>query len=243
MIINPSDNPVGDAESITLQPDGRGTYFLDLEGYASGVYTAVISKGSAQSTEIFTVGLQTGSGDIEVNTTKLDYLPGDSILVLGNANANVLFTITLTDPDGNDVKIKETFSDKNGKISESSFRIPSEATPGMWDINVKSGSNFANIEIEVLAVTTEGMVINVSEGIEIPGSGDTINIQILGAAQTVQMEIIAEDLEVVETLEFPASGQGKIDTFWIIPKDLEHGTYTITAEDAFNSAEAIFVIE
>lgn len=243
LIINPSDNPVGDAESITLQPDGRGTYFLDLEGYASGIYTAVISKGSAQSTEKFTVGLQTGAGEIEVNTTKLDYLPGDSILVLGNANANVLLTITLTDPDGNDVKIKETFSDKNGKISESSFRIPSEATPGMWNINVKSGSNFANIEIEVLAVTTEGMVINVSEGIEIPGSGDTINIQILGAAQTVQMEIIAEDLEVVETLEFPASGQGKIDTFWIIPKDLEHGTYTITAEDAFNSAEAIFVIE
>ena len=50
------------------------------------------------------------------------------------------------------VKIKETFSDKNGKISESSFRIPSdEATPGTWNINVKSGSNFANIEIEVLS--------------------------------------------------------------------------------------------
>ena len=46
--------------------------YLDLDGYASGVYTAVISKGSAQSTEIFAVGLQTGSGSIEINTTKVE---------------------------------------------------------------------------------------------------------------------------------------------------------------------------
>ena len=243
LIINPSDNPVGDAESITLQPDGRGTYFLDLEGYASGVYTAVISKGSAQSTEIFTVGLQTGSGDIEANTTKLGYLPGDSILILGDANANVLLTITLTDPDGNEVKTKETFSDKNGKISESSFRIPSEATPGMWSINVKSGSNFDNIEIEVLAVATEGMIINTSEGPEVPGVGETINIEIAGASQTVSIVIIAEDGEIIEELEFPASAQGEIHQPWIIPKDTEPGTYTIKAEDAFNSAETTFVVE
>ena len=73
----------------------------------------------------------------------------------------------MTDPDGNVIKSEETFSDKNGKISESSFRIPSEATPGMWNINVKSGSNFANVEIDVLSVTTEGMVISTSEGPEV----------------------------------------------------------------------------
>lgn len=243
LIINPSDNPVGDAESITLQPDGRGTFFLDLEGYASGVYTAVISKGSAQSTEIFTVGLQTGSGEIEANTTKLDYLPGDSILILGDSNPNVLLTITLTDPDGHDIKIKETFSDKNGKISESSFRIPSEATPGTWNINVKSGTNFANIEIEVLAVTTEGMIINTSEGPEVPGVGETINIEIVGASQTVSIEIIAEDGEIIEELKASSSAQGEIHLPWNIPKDTEPGTYTIKAKDAFNSAETTFEVE
>lgn len=252
LIINPSDNPIGDAKSITLQPDGRGTYFLDLEGYASGVYTAVVSKGSAQSTEKFTVGLQTGSGEIEVNTTKSDYRPGESILILGKTqNPNVLLTITLTDPDGNDIKIKETFADKAfsagkneeiGKISESSFRIPSEATSGTWNINVKSGSDFANIEIKVLAVATEGMIINTSEG-QVPGVGETINIEIIGAAQTVQIQIIAEDGEVIEELKFPASAQGEIHQPWSIPKDIEPGTYTIKAEDAFNSAETTFVIE
>ena len=121
LIIDPSDKPTGEAVSITLQPDGRGTYSLELEGFSSGVYSAVISKGTAQSTEVFTVGLQTGSGEIDVNTTKLEYLPGDSILILGDTAANSLLTVTLIDPDGNEVKIKETFSNKEGKISEGSF--------------------------------------------------------------------------------------------------------------------------
>jgi len=243
LIINPSDNPVGDAESITLQPDGRGTYFLDLDGYASGVYTAVISKGSAQSTEIFTVGLQTGSGEIKVNTTKLDYLPGDSLLILGDTSPNALLTVTLTAPDGHEVKIKETFSDKNGKISDSSFRIPSEATPGTWTINVKSGSNFANIAIKVLAIATEGMIIHTSEGPKVPGAGETINIEIAGARQTVQIEIVAEDGKIIAKLESQASAHGEIRQPWIIPDDMEPGTYTINAKDAFNSAETTFVVE
>jgi len=108
---------------------------------------------------------------------------------------------------------------------------------------VKSGANFANIEIEVLAVSTEGMIINTSEGPEVPGVGETINIEIVGAAQTVQIQIIAEDGEVIEELEFPASAQGEIHQPWIIPKDTEPGTYTIKAEDAFNSAETTFVVE
>ena len=164
LIVNPSDKPVGDAVSITLQPDGRGTHTINLEGYASGVYTAVISKGSTQNTEIFTVGLLTGSGDIDINTTKLEYHPGDSILILGDTGTNVLLTLTLTDPNGNEIKIKETFSDKNGKISEDSFRLPSDATSGTWMINAKSGSNFDNAEIDVVTSSAEGMTVSVEQG-------------------------------------------------------------------------------
>ena len=104
LIIDPSDKPKGKTISITLQPDGTGKYNLNLQNYTSGVYTAVVSKGSTQNSEIFTVGLQTGSGEIEINTTKLNYLPGDSILILGNTGSNVLLTVTLMDPDGNELK-------------------------------------------------------------------------------------------------------------------------------------------
>lgn len=243
LIIDPSDKPEGDATSITLQPDGRGTHSLDLTGFGSGVYTAVISKGSTQNTEIFAVGLQTGSGEIEFSTTKLEYLPSDSILILGDTGANALLTVTLIDPDGNEVKAKETFSDKEGKISEGSFRIPSDGKAGTWIINVKSGSNFVTTEVEVLATLYEGMIITIEEGDDIPGYASTINIRVTGAQQTTEIEIIAEDGEIIETLSFPATPAGEISQPWIIPPDTEPGMYTFRASDAFDIANTTYTLE
>ena len=245
LIIDPSDKPKGDAVSITLQPDGRGSYSIDLDGFASGVYTAVISKGSAQNTEIFTVGLQVGSGEIKINTTKEDYKPGDSILILGDTGSNVLLTLTLTDPNGNEIKIKETFSDKNGKITEGSFRIPSNAISGLWAINAKSGSNFDNNEIHVIGSIEGEMLISAVEIIDPETSylGKQIMFEVTGASQTVTIEVIAEDSVIIGELSFPASAQGEINLPWLIPQDTEPGIYTIKASDAFNSAETTFELK
>lgn len=243
LIVDPSDKPKGDATSIKLQPDGRGTHTIDLKGYSSGVYTAVISKGSAQSSEIFTVGLQTGSGEINISTTKIDYHPGDPVLILGDTSSNNLLTVSMIDPDGKEVKTRETFSNKNGKISEDSFRIPSDAKPGTWTIKAKSGSNFDNVKINVLISTQEGMSIVVEEGQNYPGTGKSINIHVFGAAQTVNIEIVAQDGEIIEELSFPASKSGEINQPWIIPKDTEPGIYTIKVSDALNSAETTYEIQ
>ena len=243
LIVDPSDKPKGETIPIKLKEDGRGMYELELKGYASGVYTAVVSKGSSKNTELFTVGLQIGSGEISINTTKLEYEPGDSVLILGDTNPNVLLTISLYDPDGKEVKFIETFSDKNGKISESGFRIPSGAQPGKWQLKAISGSNFDTVDIEVTAVQQEGMVINVSKGAEFAGIGKNITIKIIGAKGTVEISIIAKDGTIVETLEFPASSQGEINQPWIIPKDMVPGTYKITANDAYDSAETTYVLD
>ncbi len=240
LILNPSDQPKGEAIIITLEPDGRGEYSLNLDGYSSGIYTAVISKGNTQSTETFAVGLLTGSGQIEINTTKTSYLPGDSILILGNTAENVIIDIILTDPDGNEIKEKETFSGKSGKISESSFRIPSDAKPGTWTINAKSGSNFDIVEIEVAATLQEGIQVSIGEIVTLGVVGETITIKVIGAQQTVVIEIIAEDGEIIETLSFQASSQGEINQPWIIPKETEPGIYTVKVADAFDSAETTF---
>jgi len=241
LIIDPSDKEK-EAVSISLEPDGRGSYTLDLNGYSSGIYSAIVSKGNTKSTETFTVGLQTGSGEISIATTKLNYEPGESILILGDTKPNILLTLTLTDPDENEVKVKETFSDKNGKITESSFRIPSEAKPGIWKINAKSGSNFNILEIEVTTITIEGMVITVEDGEQIPGVGKTITIKVLGAKQTVNIEIIPEKGEVIE-LSFVASADGRIIIPWIIPPEIEPGTYTFKATDSYNTAETTFELK
>ncbi len=242
LIIDPSDKPKGEGIQITLEPDGRHVYTLDLEGYSSGIYSAVASKGSAKSTETFTVGLQTGSGEISISTTKINYEPGESILVLGETKPNVLLTLTLTDPDGNEVKTIETNSDKNGKVTEDTFRVPSEAKSGMWTIHAKSGSNFDTIEIEVAALKVEGLVIFVEDGMVIPGVGKTIEIRVLGAEQLVSIEIASDEGEVIEELSFPASDEGKVIQPWVIPPGTEPGTYTFTAKDAFNTAETTYEV-
>jgi len=241
-IIDPSDKPKGETISITLEPDGRGSYTLDLDGFSSGIYSAIVSKGNSKSTETFTVGLQTGSGEISIVTTRLNYEPGESILILGDTKPNILLTLTLIDPDENEVKVKEIFSDKNGKITEGSFRIPSEAKPGMWKINAKSGSNFDVIEIEVTTISIEGMVITVEEGDQIPSIGKTITIKVLGAKQTVNIEIIPEKGDIIE-LSFVASAEGKIIIPWIIPPDIVPGIYTFKATDARNTAETTFELK
>jgi 5-hydroxyisourate hydrolase-like protein (transthyretin family) len=239
LIIDPSNKPKEDPISITLQPNGTGIYHLKLSDYASGVYTSVVSKGSTQSTQIFTVGLQTGSGNIEITTTKTNYLIGDTILILGSTSPNIIFNMSLKDPDGNSVSVKESFSDKNGKISEI-LRIPSDGKTGTWLINAKSGSNFDTIEIKVLATINEGMMMSITDGVEIPGLGKTIQIKIIGAAQTVKIEIITEDGKILETLSVTASDQGEVDQPWIVPKNTTPGTYTVKAQDAFNVIEGTF---
>ncbi|MBT8172626.1 MAG: biofilm-associated protein [Nitrosopumilus sp.] len=242
LIIDPSDKPKGDTISIQLQPDGRGSHSLDLNGFASGVYSAVVSKGSAKSTEIFAVGLQVGSGEIDINTTKTEYNPGDSILVLGETSPNAILTISLINPEGKEVKIiEESFSDKNGRISEEKFRIPSDAKTGIWKIHAKSGSNFDIVELDVRAVMQEGMIVSVVDN---PDTylGKSKNIQIFGASQTVAIEIVSSEGIVIENLSIPASKAGEINLPWFVPSETEPGTYTIKVSDAFNSAETTFEI-
>ncbi len=241
LIIDPSDKPKGDSITIKLQPDGRETYSLDLNGFSPGVYSAVIGKGSAKSTEIFAVGLQVGSGEIDINTTKTEYHPGDSILILGDTSPNVILTVTMTDPDGKIIKVRETFSNKNGKISEDSFRVPTDGKTGTWKITAKSGSNFDTTEIEVKAIAQEGMIISIIDN-EDSYLGKSKNIQIFGAQQTVNIQIIDSDGKVIDELSIAASKSGDIKLPWIIPEETAPGTYTAKATDAFNSAETTFEI-
>lgn len=243
LIIDPSDRPKGDAITIKLQPDGRAEYSLNLKGYGSGIYSAIISKGSSQSLENFAIGLQTGSGSIEINTTKINYLPGDAILILGDTDGNSLLTFTLIDPDGNEVKVKETYSDKNGKISESSFRIPSAGKSGMWELRATSGSNFDTIKIEVLATLVEGMQIIVGDQTNTPGFGKMVQLKIVGAEQSVEIKIIADDGKIIDILTIQASSDGLINSPWPVPKDTEPGILTINATSAFDIAVTTFVLK
>ncbi len=82
------------------------------------------------------------------------------------------------------------------------------------------------------------------QGIDtIPGIGEIVNIRILGAAQSVVIDIFSEDEELVGHLEFVATDAGEVSTPWPVPKELPPGTYTIKASDQFNSAETSFTLD
>ena len=248
LIIDPSDKPkiITDGKSsisITLGQDGRKTYDLDLSGYSSGAYTAVVNKGVSKSSAVFTVGLQTGSGAIKISSTKLDYRPGESILILGDTKENSLLTLSLIDPHGTVWKVKEVFSDKKGKIANDNLRLPSAAETGKWKVNAKSGANFANIEIDVITSKAEGLVVTVEQGIEISGYGKSINIKVINAQQRVEMKILNSEGKEIESLAVPSSKAGEVKQPWFIPKGTVPGTYTIKVSDAFNTAETTFTIK
>ena len=175
IIITPSGGIQGDEILIQLKADGRGEYELQLRGYTSGIYTAVIQKGNSQNSETFSVGLLMGSGTIDAKITQSEYETGERILLLGKTNPNSLLQATLIDPSGKEIKTVEMASNSVGMFTEERLRIPSNAELGVWKINVASGSNLDPIEFTVFSKITEGMTVKVTEKIQV---GEIIKIEI-----------------------------------------------------------------
>ncbi len=236
LIVDPADNEKH-TDVIQLGPQGSAEYELKLSGYASGVYTAVVTRGGSQASETFTVGLQTGSGDIELRTTKQEYKPGDPILVLGNANKNVLIFLTLVDPDGETIKQREAFTNKEGILSEGNFRVPSEAAPGTWSIRAESGANFATVEFKVNPTQEEGMVVWIED---VQGTVEkTKKIAGVNAeGGKVFLNIISSEGEIISELTLITKGNGEFSTFWSPPEETPSGNYKVEVEDPLgNTAE------
>ncbi len=243
LVLDPSDKEKQPAESVKLGPDGSATYNLPLNGYGSGAYSVVITRANTQYSQVFTVGLQTGSGPIEIHTTKDTYISGEAVLILGNSDKNILLTITLTDPDGNIVKRKETFTNKVGVFSESSFRIPLTANDGTWIIAVTSGTNSAKVDLKVTKELTKGLTIKTDKDQEGYHSGNKMIISGHGAAgKTVVLDILDSGNDVVQELKVTTTGTGSFETLWIVPTEIEPGTYKIKAKDATQTAETTFNI-
>tara|TARA_B100001142_G_scaffold280741_1_gene292138 strand:- start:80 stop:2248 length:2169 start_codon:yes stop_codon:yes gene_type:complete len=243
LIIGPSGN-IQEAEiEIKLQEDGRGKYELSLSGYNSGIYTAVIKKANSQSTEKFSVGLQLGSGKIEVNTTKPEYRIGEKILLLGETNSNVLLNVELIDPTEKVIRTLEIPSNNLGIFTEERLRIPTNGIVGTWKILVTSGVNQSTIEFDVISNLVEDMQISVEEGIKIPGFGQTFKIDILTSQKaSVIIEVLDYNLQVIDTLNCNTTTEYKCEVLWTVTKDRLPGTYTIKATDSISSAEKSFIV-
>jgi hypothetical protein len=239
MIINPSGSINGEEITIKLQEDGRATYELELTGYASGIYTAVIQKGNKQSSEQFSIGLQTSSGPINVKTTQTEYTQGERILIIGSTGQNALLKVKLIDPNGVEIKSVDVPSNSEGAFTLDKIKIPSNAINGEWRIEVISGSNSDKAEFEVNSADKDGIIVKIGETIKIPGFGDSINIEIIANQKTsINMKVFdLENNQISETLSCTPTAEFKCQILWTIPKEINPGTYIIKITDSINSVE------
>jgi hypothetical protein len=241
IIITPSGSVIGNDIMVQLKEDGRGEHKLDLSGYVSGIYTAVIKKGGSQSSENFSVGLLTGSGEISAEVTQTEYTQGERILLLGTTtNANSLMIVSLTDPSGNEIKSLEIASNNERIFSEERLRIPSNAEIGVWKITITSGSNLHSIGFNVFSSTKQGMSIQATEKVSI---GDLLKIKISASHKTsIIIEIEDTEGNKIQELTCNTTKEFKCETFWSVPKNTFPGTYTVKAYDAISSTETTFKV-
>ena len=240
LIITPSGNVQGDDELIQLREDGRGEYNLDLEGYTSGIYTAVAKKTGSQSSERFSVGLQLGSGPIDAKITQTEYQQGERILLVGSTNPNILMTATLVDPNGIKIKTVEMPSNSVGIFTEERLRIPSNGEPGLWTINVASGTNLDTVEFNVFSTILEGMAVKTSEEVEVEG---LLKISVIASHKTsIIIKITDMDGQDIADLGCTTTKEFVCATFWSVPKNAIPGTYVIKVNDSISSDETTFEI-
>ena len=243
-IIGPTGSFFKEGIEINLQEDGRGKYNLDLKDFGSGIYTAIIKQQNTQSDEMFTVGLQMGSGKIDIKTTQLEYTQGDKILLLGNTNPNVLLKAILINPSGDKVRTIEIPSDSSGMFSEDRFKIPQNAEVGLWKIQVSSGSNLATNEFQVNTIILEGLGVVIGETTSIPGIGTNVKIIIQSTYKSsIQMQIIDKNQIVIDNLNCNTTSEFKCEIFWTIPQDIIPGTYTVKADNVLDSTETQLIIK
>ena len=240
VVIDPSDNNKF-SDTIITNSQGKIKYLLDVSNYASGVYQIVVTKGNVQDSTQFSIGLQTASGPITLNTSKQVYVPGDRIILLGQTGNESLITISLFDPSGNIFGKSEVFSSFDGNFSSEELGLPTNAELGTWKIIANSRLNSATHEITVsettqliLSLLIEKTEFNVGETMMIKGVGPTtsshIDIEIIGGGETIV------------TLGTPITGTGEFSVPWIIPGNLTVGAYIINIDNGQVTANFQFYI-
>ena len=132
-ILNNAD-VIQTTDIITTSDRGKGQYVIDLDGFGQGIYKAVAVYQNTQDSVKFSVGIESGAGEISLSTTKESYHPGDSILIIGQTGSNARLTISLYDTSENLITKTDIFSDSTGSFSTNDIGIPSSGITGDWKI-------------------------------------------------------------------------------------------------------------
>ena len=217
------------SDSVELGPDGFLIYEFSAGDLSSGAFSIELRQGKARGDTVFTIGLTSGSGPIQMQTTKDQYNPGESILVMGNTGKNSLITISLYDSDDNILKKVESFSNKEGAFRTDKLRIPNDPLIGEWTVKAKSGGNIAEYKIKVVAELDNVVILVDKESLEYTFS-EIVNISGAGAVEgtAVKLEFFNSNGDTISgSLLVYSTSTGEYATSWIIPDDIEPGLVEI----------------
>ena len=233
-VLDTNDN-VKLTDSVTTTSSGKIKYIMDLDSLSAGVYRAAVSTTNIQDSVKFSIGLEPGSGAISLTTTKDNFSPGESILLIGNTGNNARLTITLFDPSGNISSQTEIFSDSTGAFSTDDIGIPANGVLGNWKITAHSRLDSKSVDINVSVPTSKGITIQIEETVF--SIGDTIMIKGIAISDVsrLEVEIINQSDQVVVELGTPITSDGTFSLPWTIPSGFDTGTYTITVTDNENT--------
>jgi len=234
-VLDSNDN-IEMTDSITSSSIGKNKYAIDLDGFDSGVYRAVVSSINIQDSVKFSIGLESASGPISLVATQANYSAGESIFIIGNTGSNARIIITLFDPSGNVSAITETFSDSTGSFSTTDIGIPSDGALGKWKVTAHNRLDNNNVEINVSIPTGKSLTLQIEETQF--SIGDVIIIKGIGQsdANRLEVKITNESDEEVASLHTPITSSGTFSLPWTIPAGFDTGTYTITVSDDENSS-------
>jgi len=241
-VLDSNDN-IKITDSITSSSIGKDKYTIDLDDLDSGVYRVAVSAGNIQDTVKFSIGLESASGAISLVSTKTNYSPGESILVIGSTGNNARIIITLLDPSGNVSVTTETFSDNSGAFSTSVIGIPSDGILGNWKITAHNRLDTKSVEINVSIPTGKSLTLQIEETQFV--IGDTVIIKGVGQsdANRVEVKITNESDEVIVSLHTPITSSGTFNLPWTVPPGFDTGIYTITVSDDDNSSSLEIFIQ
>ena len=231
------------SESIQLDDNGNYTYYVDSTELGSGAFAVEIRHGNARGETIFTIGLSTGSGQIEFETIRNEYSPAEQILVIGRTGTNALLNVEIFDSSGQIVRVLETFSDKTGMFKVDNFRIPNNAEDGEWKVKVSSGENTHESTFFVISETS-GISVFTQEPTKSHKTGGVLTIFGKDARVGASVFLTISDSSgiIVDNLILQATNNGEFYSIWIIPGDLGPGTYTITADHEVATNTTSFII-
>ena len=231
------------SDSIKLDDNGNYIYEVDSDELGTGAFEVEVRHGNSRGETIFTVGLSTGSGQIEFDTIRQEYNAGEKLLIIGKTGNNALLSVEIFDDSGRLVRVLETFSDKTGMFKVDNFRIPLTSDAGEWTINISSGEN--STERKFFVVTeASGIAVFTQEQSKLHKTGQILTIfgKDARVGSVVFLTINNSDNVLVESLELQTTNSGDFYAIWLIPGDLLPGIYTILVDDETSTSTTSFSV-